>query len=114
MQRSRFLFRSFPVEVVRLTTREKQVLERICRDEETKHIAHALGIAPAAVRKVISGMMVTLGCRGRVGLVIWAMQHPDALATGTAESGFHLPGCTCESVYCTAMRAGIEPQPKAA
>ena len=53
-----------------LTDREREVFERLVKNETTKTIAESLGISEKTVRNHISNAMQKLGVKGRAQAVV--------------------------------------------
>lgn len=101
---------NIPADSVLFTVRERQILESFCRGYGNKQIAYRLKIRKATVQNHINGLLHKLQsvikesrpddrvpC-DRHDLMVWAMQHPDAVKTGfTRYPWFHEEGCTCEN-----------------
>ena len=81
----------------KLARREREILTLLCSGLEPKEIADELEISRGTVYKRIYGMYLKLGVRGRVGLVLWALNSPDV-------SRVHPSGCMCDSPLCVALR----------
>ena len=58
--------------LARLTTRERQVLEAICRGLSTAEIATKLGVAGNTVRNYFSSLYKKLGVHSRAEVIVWA------------------------------------------
>ena len=64
--------RALPLDVPSLTTRQKQILERIARGDADKQIAQQLGIATATVQKHVQVLLRRLRVRNRAEAVRYA------------------------------------------
>jgi DNA-binding NarL/FixJ family response regulator len=58
----------------RMTDREAQVLEQLCRGLIDKEIGHVLGISCSTVRAHLESLMRRFYARNRVGLVVRALK----------------------------------------
>ena len=100
-------------EVVKLSRREAQVLKLLCQEGLAgKEIAERLSISPDTVRQYISGIRLGLGLENEKRLLIWGYQHMGAFVGAFEPLGLHEPGCSCDAIYCRAMRVakeGVEP-----
>jgi DNA-binding CsgD family transcriptional regulator len=100
---------------LQLAPREVSILRLVCVGESSdKAIASVLGLAPWTVHKAVTSMLNELGCENRLQLLIWGLQHPDALETGLTRDLPHGRGCTCDAIYCRAMAAARLPGEEAA
>ena len=63
------------VKLKRLTTRERQVLEAICRGLSTAEIAAKLGVAGNTVRNYFSSLYKKLEVHSRAEVIVWAKRH---------------------------------------
>ena len=63
------------VKLKRLTTRERQVLEAICRGLSTAEIATKLGVAGNTVRNYFSSLYKKLEVHSRAEVIVWAKRH---------------------------------------
>jgi len=61
--------------LARLTTRERQVLEFVCRGLSCPKIAAELGVATNTVRNYASGLYKKLDVHSRSELIVWAKRH---------------------------------------
>ena len=59
----------------RLTAREQQVLELLCRGTSSAGVAKAVGVAKNTVRNYVSGLYKKLGVHSRAELIVWAKRH---------------------------------------
>lgn len=91
-------------EIVRLTTRQLQVLRLACRAKSNKEIGALLEIHALSVQRIVSQMMRDLKLYSRLELVTWALSNPQLIAEGSCEVVNHPEGCTCGAPYCEAMR----------
>ena len=57
----------------RLTPRETEVLQRMCRGASNQEIADALGMGERTVKTHVSAVLAKLGARDRVGAVVLAL-----------------------------------------
>jgi two-component system, NarL family, invasion response regulator UvrY len=60
---------------VRLTEKETEFLKWICTELSYKEIADKMGISPRTVDSYRDNLQEKLGCKGRVGLVLWTIKN---------------------------------------
>jgi DNA-binding NarL/FixJ family response regulator len=60
---------------VALTPREREVLRRTARGQNTKEIAESLGTHPKTVNNLLSALKDKLGVAQTAGLVLYALKH---------------------------------------
>lgn len=72
-----------------LTSREREILDRLCTSESTDEIADALVLSPATVRSHVKNLLRKLGVRSREEAVALAanLRSPSALFERTAQPG---------------------------
>ena len=58
-----------------LTDREVEVLRLVAVGEPNKRVASALGISPKTAARHIENLYKKIGCRGRVGATLFAVEH---------------------------------------
>jgi len=60
---------------IRLTEKETEFLKLACTEMSYKEIADKMNISPRTVDTYRDNLQEKLGCKGRVGLVLWAIKH---------------------------------------
>jgi putative nucleotidyltransferase with HDIG domain len=58
-----------------LTDREVEVLRLVAVGEPNKRVAAALGISPKTAARHVENLYAKIGCRGRVGATLFAVEH---------------------------------------
>ena len=72
---------------LRLTLREKQVLELLVNGMSNREIAQPLGIEVRTVKAHISALMRKLGVRNRIALSSHALNHPQLISCFATSGG---------------------------
>ena len=97
---------------VKLAPREAQILRLLCSEAPSnKEIAARLGIATGTLRKYLDGMLDSLQAYTRGAILIWGLQHPEAMSGEWCEPTLHKPDCQCGALPCTLPALAL---PKAA
>jgi DNA-binding CsgD family transcriptional regulator len=63
-----------PERMVKLTVRERQILDALCNDEKREQTAKRLGISPRTVESFRLILRRKTGAKGIAGLVKWALR----------------------------------------
>lgn len=90
-------------ELVILTPRERSVASLVIRGRENKEIAWELQISEYTVKEHLRRIMRELGVHSRVDLCRWILSRPLSLTGQASAVNMHSEGCTCGSLYCSAM-----------
>lgn len=86
---------------IQLSVRQAQILTILCREAlATKEIAWRLRLAESTVAGYIDDLVRALRLGSRARLVLWAMQHPQALQGERCERRVHPPRCKCGLAGC--------------
>lgn len=86
---------------VKLAPREAQILRLLCSEAPSnKEIAARLGIAPTTVRDYIASMCDGIHAWTRGALLIWGLQHPEAMLREWCQPTLHEQGCECGGLLC--------------
>lgn len=90
---------------VQLSERQAQVLEILCAEGcQSKEIANRLGLAVHTVDGYIDQAIRVLKLGNRQRLILWGLQHPEAMLLEWTERRIHPPGCPCELDFCRILR----------
>lgn len=86
---------------VKLAPREAQILRLLCSEAPTnKEMAARLDIAPSTLRDYIDNMRDAIQVYTRGALLIWGLQHPEAMRGQWCEPTLHKRGCQCDGLLC--------------
>jgi DNA-binding CsgD family transcriptional regulator len=89
---------------IKLARREREILRLSVIGQNPKQIAAEMELSVGTVNDRLRGAASKVGVNGRQELMVWVLQHPDALDQGVvAPRGLHPSGCRCASPYCMAM-----------
>ena len=91
-------------ESVHFTPRERDILAEVCQGSPNKQIAARLEITPLTAKRYVSSLIRSLKLDNRSVLLIWVLQHPSAVTSGSAAFSLHKQGCACAGAYCVSMR----------
>lgn len=86
------------------TLRERQVMALLCQARQNKEIAQELDISVHAVKYHISALLGKLDLDGRFELLLWCLQHAEALEKGYTHDR-RLHGSTCRCGSCPELRS---------
>ena len=87
--------------LVKLAPREAQALRLLCSEAASdEEIASRLGIAKATVRNYIDAMRDAIKVWSRASLLIWGLQHPEAMRGAWCEPTLHPVDCSCGGFLC--------------
>jgi DNA-binding CsgD family transcriptional regulator len=90
----------------RLSARQAEILRILCGEAPaTKDMAARLGLAHHTVDAYIDEMVRILCLGSRQRLIIWALQHPEAMSGEWCDPDLHPPGCSCAGAFCGILRA---------
>ncbi|HEX8315364.1 MAG TPA: response regulator transcription factor, partial [Flavisolibacter sp.] len=64
-----------PEKLVQLNEREVEFLKWLCTEFSYKEIADKMGVSPRTVDGYRDNLQEKLDCKGRIGLVLWAIKH---------------------------------------
>lgn len=91
-------------DLVILSPRERSVASLVVKGRGNKQIAYELGISSYTVKAHLVRIMRTLGVHSRLELCRWILSRPAVLAGQASALAQHPEGCTCGSLYCSAMQ----------
>jgi DNA-binding CsgD family transcriptional regulator len=85
---------------IRLSPRERDVAWLIAAAATSKEIAAQLEMAEGTVQGYLSRLFGCLHLNTRGELLVWIIQHPEALKGDWTDAKMHPENCPCGGPYC--------------
>lgn len=89
---------------VRLSIRETQILRLLCSEGlQTKEIAVRLRLSANTIAGYVDELLGGLRLGSKNVLIVWGMQHPEAIQGEWTDPKMHKPGCLCGRALCAIL-----------